>query len=300
VLEALTRGVGQNLSTNVEFKTRHNIGAGTMQRALDLLRDRGAVVIASHGHLGRQIEQINIGQSWQAAGLSPIRLLLPPAGPVEIDALSSLLADGLTALGVPYTVHHLRGGAGRLAAMQRCECDFAVVSTGTWADAGSKADKPSSTVVRALAPGTYYAPQRLVVVSRKGMRPQDIRVVTIDRDSSDHTALTFGEFPPTGGYEYVDAPFPAVPAWVLRKRADAGIWHQTSSVIPLDLAGIDLRGLKQPASKQAWDALSGVALIGSSERPELRSVIEALDFDSLLEAQQKALAQERDDSLGFL
>ncbi len=297
VLEVLARGVGSSLSTNVDFKARYNIGAGTMQRALDLLRDRGAVTVANRGHLGRRVEQIDVGQAWQAAGLAPVRVILSPGGPIEIDVLASRLADELTRLGVSHTTHHLRGGAGRLAALRSGEYDLAVVSAGTWSDAARRSASTSSEVIRKLAPGTYYAPGRLVVVTRQGQDWASIKRVAIDRESPDHVALTLSEFPLTEGFDYVDAPFPSVPAWVLRDRVDAGIWHETVSVIPLDVAGVELAAPQRQAATEAWDALSGVTLIGSEKRPELRSVIEALQLDDLRTAQQTALEAAHDDSL---
>jgi len=300
VLEALTRGVGEPLSTNVEYKTRFNVGAGTMQRALDLLRDRGALTVVNRGHLGRRIERLDISQAWQAAGLASVRLLLPLGGPIEIDVLADVLANELTHVGVPHTVHHLRGGAGRLVSVRAGHHDLAVVSTGSWSGARVISTLHDTEVVRKLAPGTYYAPQRLVVVTRERMTFPDIRRVAIDRQSSDHVELTQAEFPESEGFEYVDAPFPSVPAWVLRGRVDAGIWHRTTSVIPLDLAGIDLAELQRPASKKAWNTLSGAALIGTKKRPELASVMAALRLDRLWDDQHAALTAETDDSLDGL
>jgi hypothetical protein len=296
VLEALTRGVGANLSTNVDFKARYNIGAGTMQRALELLRDRGAVTILNRGHLGRRIEHVDIGQAWQAAGLAPVRMILPPSGPIEIDVLTERLADELTRLGVPHTVHHLRGGANRLSAVHKETHDLAVVSAGTWSE--RKTPTPTGLdVVRVLDPGTYYAPGRLVVVTRTRDQDKPIRRVAIDRQSSDHVALTRAEFPESDGYEYVDAPFPSVPAWVLRERVDAGIWHETVSVVPLDIAGIDINELQRPAAATARDELSGATLVGSPARPELRMVVQALGLSTIRAHQQKALLSAHDDSL---
>jgi len=270
-----------------------------MQRALDLLSDRDAIKVVNRGHLGRWIEHVNIGHSWQAAGLSPARILLPPSGSIEIDVLSEMLAVGLSAIGIPHTVNHLRGGAGRLAAIGRGEFDVALVSVGAWLNNDLNLGSDSSAFVRTLAPGTYYAPRRLVVVTRQGTPTQSIRRVAIDRTSSDHVALTLGEFPESDGYEYVDAPFPAVPAWVLRNRVDAGIWHLTSSVVPLDLAGIDLKEFQRPEAIRMSDTLSGASLVCSRQRPELKCVIEALSLDDLLNAQQTAMESERKESIYF-
>lgn len=300
VLEALTRGVGEPLPTNVEYKSRSGIGAGTLQRAIDLLQEREALTVVSRGHLGRFIASLQVGECWQAAGLPPVRVLLPPLGPLEIDVLASRLADALTDLGVTHTVHHLRGGSGRLDALDRGEHDLSVVSIGTWEDVeGADADAgrgPDGRCVRRLAPGTYYAPGRLAVVSRMSAAGEVPRRVAIDRASPDHVTLTMREFPVEEGFDYVDAPFPRVPEWVLRGQVDAGIWHMTQSVVPLDLAGLRLAPLQRPAVEEVWGSLSGAALVGSRLRPELRTVIESLPLNDLRDSQQTALNSQSEQA----
>src|SRR4051794_3575381 len=104
VKDALSRGVDSAMPTNVDYRECYGISAGTMQRALSVLADRGALEVVSRGHLGRVIRSLDLAQCWQAAGLDPVRLAMPPAGPPEADVLADQLAEGLTASGIPHTV----------------------------------------------------------------------------------------------------------------------------------------------------------------------------------------------------
>jgi len=306
VLEALSRGSGATLPTNAHFKSTRNIAAGTMQRALDLLQDRGALAIVSRGHLGRVIESLDVGQCWQAAGLPPVRLLLPPRGPIEIDVLDNRLAEDLTRLGIPHTVHHRPGGARRVDAVMTGEHDLAVVSAGAYDgtigsvqgadESGGPEGEGVAILSRRLESGTYYAEGRLVVVRLASCEPAGPLRVAIDRGSPDHVVLTEAEFPVDAGHTYVDTPFPSVPAQVLRGAVDVGIWHVTRSIIPLDLAGLATDGLSAAAARAAWSELSGAVLIGSPSRPELRSVMAELRLDDLADVQQDALRRGVDDS----
>ncbi|UUE22504.1 YhfZ family protein [Microbacterium sp. J1-1] len=300
VLEALSRGAGATLPTNAHFKSTCNIAAGTMQRALDLLQDRGALAVVSRGHLGRVIESLDVGQCWQAAGLPPVRLLLPPRGPIEIDVLDNRLAEDLTRLGIPHTVHHRPGGARRVDAVMTGEHDLAVVSAGAFdgtinASVGAEGGA-RSVLSRRLEPGTYYAEGRLVVVRMGSFEPTGPLRIAIDRGSPDHVVLTEAEFPIGAGHTYIGTPFPSVPAQVLRGEVDVGIWHMTRTIIPLDLAGLATDALSTDAAKAAWGELSGAVLIGSPSRPELRSVTAELRLDDLAEVQQDALRRDVDDS----
>lgn len=294
VTDALARGTGATLPTNADYLRDHGIGAGTIQRALNLLGERDALHVVSHGHRGRSIRSIDVGQAWQAAGLAPIRLLLPPGGSVEIDVLEHAMAEGLTDLGIPHTVHHSRGGAGRLHSVMAGEHDMAVVSGGVGLDAAGDDGSGLSAAARArlvrpLGPGTYYAPGRLAVVRRTADLARTPRRIAIDSQSPDHVALTRTEFPPDSGVVYVETHFPGVPEAVLRGEVDAGIWHLQHSVIPLDLAGLTTDRLTRPASVEAWQRLSPAVLIGWTGRPELAAVLAALPLDAVADAQLEAI-----------
>ena len=295
VEDALSRGVDSSMPTNVAFQERYGISAGTMQRALALLADRGALEVVSRGHLGRVIRSLDLAQCWQAAGLDPVRLALPPSGPPEADVLADQLAEGLTASGIPHTVRHLPGGTARLAAVRAGAHDLTVVSAGSWADSGHNwPTDDANALLRELPAGTYYAPGRLVVVRlADDTRAGPVRVA-IDENSPDHASLTMVAFPPSAGHEYLPTTFPGVPRAVLSGEADAGVWHIARSVVPLRLTGLRLDPFSDPAAVELARVLSPAVLVGTPDRPELRPVIAGLDLGGLVEAQRRALADAED------
>lgn len=283
-LDALSVGVGGTLPTNQHYLTQQGIGAGTIQRALNELRASGALLVISRGHLGRVVTYIDIAAAWRAGWLPSVRLALPPAGPVEIAALQQALAESLSQLGIPHTVRHLRGGSIRLGQTHSGEADLSVVSAGVLAAA------PTSQPHRALGLGTYYGPDRIAVVRRHSDEQNAPRRIGIDEDSPDHRAITEGEFPRADGFEYVAVPFPRIPAAVLSGQADAGIWHITPSVVPLDLAGLVVHGLRTTGGQDAWRVASEAVIVCSPLRPELHAVIDGLDMRDLVARQSAAIA----------
>lgn len=294
VQDALGRGVGATMPTNFEYQERYGISAGTMQRALAMLDDRGALRVFSRGQLGRFIRTIDVALCWQAGGLDPVRLLMPPAGPPEADTLAEYLAEGLTARGIPHTVHHLPGGTARLAAVRGGREDLTVVSSGTWTS--DQADHPDdgAALLRELDAGSYYASARLVIVRRKGdQRDAGLRVA-IDEDSPDHAALTRAALPLQDGHRYIRTSFPGVPRAVLSERVDAGVWHVARSVVPLGLAGLRLDALPGGPATELARSLSAAVLVGTSARPELRLAISELPLDGLAATQAEAIAQSDD------
>ncbi|MEW1861135.1 hypothetical protein OG896_37170 [Streptomyces sp. NBC_00669] len=290
VVDALRVGVGETLPTNSHYLRTVGASAGTVQRAIKTLADQEALVTASHGHQGRTVGSLHVGAAWHIAGLSPLRLLFPPSGPAEIDALTEALAGELTELGVPHTIRHQRGGTRRLAALHAGAYDLAVVSSGAFRGATQASDAAPSLT---LAPGTYYAPHRLVAVTRTGDDPPGPGArVAIDDDSPDHVLLTQSAFPPDRGYTYVNCRFPEVPTAVLRRQVDVGIWHLSHTVIPLDLAGLSCADMERLDTVTDWREVSAAVLVGGTQRGELRSVLASIRLPNLFSAQQQWLRDE--------
>jgi hypothetical protein len=285
--DALAVGVNGTLPTNQDYLETQGIGAGTLQRALDEMRAGGALRTVSRGHLGRMVAELDVASAWRLGGLPPIRLVLPPAGPVEVTALQEVLAEALSGLAIPHTARHLRGGSARLEMTLTGLVDLSVFSTGVL----RAADTPADLKHRALGVGTYYGPDRIAVVRRVGDRLPPRRIA-VDDDSPDHRALTLGEFPPQGDWEYLQVPFPRVPAAIATGQADAGIWHICPSPVPLERAGLDLGRLASQSGQAAWRSTSEAVLAVGPTRPELAGLLEALDMSDLIGRQAGAIAAD--------
>ena len=293
VSDALSKRVGDTLARTDDVRQSFGVGVGTVQRALDLLAERGALQTTSRGHLGRRIEAIDVGQCWQAAGLAPVRIVLSPPGSVEVTALEVTLSGELVRLGVPYTVHHLAGGNPRLEQLREGQADLTVVSAGTFDGLVEGWDSRASVVSRQLEPGTYYAPERLLVLTAAQAGPTDeLRRIAIDRESFDHEALTLAQFPPAPGRSYLQVPFPEVPAHVLAGVVDAGIWRITTLAVPVELTGLHTRPMSGEAAIATRDRLSGATIVAWTGRPELRAVLDSLDLTGLPAARREAVELE--------
>jgi hypothetical protein len=294
VLDALGKRSGDTLTKNSDFREALGVGIGTVQRALDLLADRGALRTVSRGHLGRRIESVDLGQCWQAAGLPPIRVSLSPPGSVEVDSLEAWLSDELVRLGVPHTMRHVRGGNQRLEQLRSGVFDLTVVSAGTFSALVDTWASPDVVMSRLLGPGTYYSPERLVVLTTDASRElEGMQRIAIDRESFDHEALTLAQFPPSPHREYIDVPFPEVPSFVLAGLADAGIWHVISSAVPLSLTQLKTHQMVGAWAIATRDRLSYATVTVPAGRPELRSVLDAVRLESLTVARDATIAADQ-------
>lgn len=291
VLDALHKGVGGTLQRSSDLQASVGVGAGTIQRAITLLAEQGAVTTQARGHLGRTITAIDIGAAWHLAQLGPVRIVLSPSGAIEIDALHSTISSELSEMDVPHSLEAMSGGEQRLRALLDGDFDITAVSAGTFETFIERNGDSQILASTALDPGTYYRRNRLVTVSRAHDTGTPRRIA-IDPDSYDHRSLTLAEFPESGGFDYVEITYSLVPAYVLAGYVDAGVWRMTKSPVPVSLAGLRATELQRPEAVNVLRDFSRTVIVARSDRPELRAVLNSLTLTALVDNQDRADAED--------
>ncbi|WP_413724812.1 YhfZ family protein [Sodalis sp. RH16] len=288
-VHALSSGCGKKLITNAQLFDEYGIVAGTVQRALRNLIDSGALVTVSKGHLGRIIEYIDVGLCWNLAKLNPVHLLMPHSGSVEVDTLVSIITQQLGRLNIPYFINYAAGGAFRLNSVLSGKSDIVLTSLGV---INSHYNPVDNNTIKILNTGSYYAINRLIVVTRTLNDLFPPQRIGIDSSSLDHLKLTQLEFPEKDGFSYVETEYRHIPVKILKGEIDAGLWHMTSSPIPLSEAGLRGQLLSRKESLEAHDALSAGVFIVNPHRIELSAILAKLDNKMIHELQQKCIQKE--------
>jgi hypothetical protein len=272
-VDALSVGVGGRLPTSAHYREKLDVGAGTVQRAIDLLVSAGAFKVTARGHLGRIIDELRVERLWHMGSLGPIRAVLPPRGPVEVRSIAQALSELFTKMELPFSIIHVRGAAERVALINSGKADIAAVSSGVVTHQLAE-HKEIRYWSFNLGHFTYYDHNRMHVLEKGAvdLRPIQTRVA-IDQSSLDHARFTKLEFPEVDGYQYVDIDFPRVPVAILDGRVDVGVWHEMQTLITPQLAGLQVRPLRNPSSVADLAASSSAVVLVSSARPELRSAI---------------------------
>jgi hypothetical protein len=286
--DAIALGIGNRLPTTIQYQQSYDVGSGTVQKALDLLQNSEALQLASRGHQGRQIIDLNIGRLWSVGNLPRIRIALPPPGPAEVWGLIELFRDTLNTLEVPLSISHARGAKSRVDALLGGRADVALLSRVAAAALGV-ADDPRYAIM-SLGEGSYYAEGSIILLRRVGAANGNAPLrVGIDRTSDDHVRLTLSEFPEQQGCEYVDCQFPNMPTTVLEKLVDVGIWHRMLLMTPLHLIGLRADPLTRPAARSEQQRLSEAVLVFYADRAEIAAVLRTLDIASLPDRQRRLL-----------
>lgn len=254
------------MPTNETYLTQLDTSVGTIQRAMSLLAEQGALSTKSRGHLGRIIDAINVGTAWNTAGLAPVRLIFPPQGAREIDELCDRVVALLNELHVAHTLSHVRGASQRAEALRNGNADLIFVSKG----AAHSLNAPiEAGFTHSFDTGSYYGANRLVQITRTREDGHDRTPrIAIDSESPDHTLITHTVYQ-EGEHIFVECPFPDIPRAVLAREVDSGIWHRSELAIPPELCGLTLAALSGMAFQRVWERISAGVLIGLPSRHEL-------------------------------
>lgn len=287
-LDILRKGPGERIATSVQLQEQLNVGSGTIQKALRHLVDVGAVKLRMKGHQGTWIVEFNPSILWAAADLGPVRLAMTPPGAAEITAVAAQLRADLWSHNIPIEFDSIRGAENRVDAVRSGAALACLISRGAALDLGV-IDSPEFETLD-LGPRTYYRPETMAIARRPDLEAADVRRIAVDVTSFDHMAFTSGAFGAIDGLEYVECSFPEVPAMVLSKRADAGVWHRVTSIITPEMAGLIVEPLDWNAGDtEKYEELSRGIIVWRSDRPEMAAAIQLVDVERVRVAQDELI-----------
>lgn len=291
-LDILCRGLGQRLATNVQYQEQLNVGSGTVQKALQSLTRAGAVSLKARGHQGTFITDLDVGALWRTATIGELKISMTAPGAIEAHGLAQGLSGEARRLGIPIVFEYVRGAEVRTRRVLGRSASAAVLSCGAAKSIRVSAQSKILDVID-LGAHTYYYANSFVVISRPAAIHPPTRIA-IDSASYDHEKVTFAEFPSDERYEYVECDFSSIPAVVLEGRADAGVWHRRSLLIPLRLLDLEVRSLARPAALRTVEHLSNAQILWRTDRPEIAAFLRLVRTEAIRVRQHELLKLDPD------
>lgn len=276
--------VGEAIPTMAALAAESGTGTGTVQAALAGLRDVGAVQFSTHGHQGTTLIERDLGKLWSASSPGPLTGILPLPGSIEFSGLATAVSVTFEQSGVPATLAFRLGSRKRIDFLTSGGADFIACSLAFARTLGE--DFASID----LGPSTYYTHDSVAVITRAGEFPGTRGRIAIDRQSHDHEARTKAEFPKAN---FVESAYPMIPDAIVAGRADAAVWHRTSSS-PIETArGIEIHPLSRPEPDIA-EELSHAALVTPADGTlGLALLASVIDPDEIARVQQEVAEQLR-------
>src|SRR5918997_2713792 len=146
----------------VELAQNYKVGHGTVQEAMRLLEEMGAVRFRRRGAQGTVAEAARDEVLWYVANVGHLIGSLPLPYSRRYAGLATALYALLSEAGIPISLSYIRGGARRLEILLRGGSNFAVTSLFT--TEGFLAKHPGAlSVVMNLGPRTYVTEHRLIL-----------------------------------------------------------------------------------------------------------------------------------------
>lgn len=290
----LTREVGQRIPPIQRLQTTIGAGAGTVMKIFREFEDLDAIKLEARGRLGTVITQRHVGRLWEAASLGNLRLSMPPPGPVEQQAISQVVTEALSRLGIPVMVEYRGGSRNRLEEVFHERSAVAVTSVSAFLHHRKSF---GGLVHLDVGTSTYYAPGSLVTIERSNKAPQGRLRVGIDEASYDHDLLTRAQFADRDPV-YVPCFFYRVPEAVLRGTVDVAVWHQLPTVIPPELAGLTLTTLDSQSAGELLPTVSHAALVTRALNSPANAALREVRLGAIPVLQRELASRTNDDVEG--
>ncbi|RLV57015.1 GntR family transcriptional regulator [Aeromicrobium phragmitis] len=281
-VELSSAAPGDRMATVQELSERHGVGKGTVQAALALLEEAGAVRIRPRGKLGTFIAEIDHSLIWELAGGQSVSVAMPLPYSRRYEGLATGLHAAFGRAGVPLTLMFVRGSIDRARALQQERADFAVMSR------FSAEAEPGVEIVHDFGPHTYVGAHGLVVVEGRDPDDPDLRVA-VDPASVDQRELTMARFPDLPPERRVEVSYNQLTRYFAEGLVDATVWNldEIDAHISIPVTVHPLEGVDDHATTSAVI----VARSGADTVPT--PVRAALGDDLIMESADEVVAGRR-------
>lgn len=275
--------VGARLKPVGELAAEFGTGRGTIQSALKVLIDEGAVELEPRGKLGSYIRRLDYEKLLARAGLSTVIGVMPVAYSVRFVGLATGLTRAFEQAGLTLVLAQVRGGKNRTNLLRTGRCDFAIVSRLAWEKEAAGGDLH---LALSLGPGSYVGDHVLLVRSDTAGITDGMRV-GVDPTSHDHVQLALAECQGRA-VQIVEISYPQAIAKLLAREIDAAIWDGEVPGTPESLRVLPL-SRRRPDGGADTEA---VLLVRGDDLALADLLRNRIDAEAVVAVQQRVLSGE--------
>ncbi|WP_411139667.1 GntR family transcriptional regulator YhfZ [Streptomyces sp. x-80] len=273
-----------------DFAQELGYGNGTIQAALALLEEAGAIETTARGHLGTFLVRSDRAILWRLSGLGTLLAAMPLPYSRRYEGLATGLRAAFEEAGTPFAITFMRGAGTRTAALLEGKTDLVVLSRFA-ADRLIEEHPGELTLVADLGPATYVGAHGLLLREGASLDMPGLRVA-IDHASEDQWMLAERAFAGRSDIEWVESSYMQMGDLLARNQADATVWNLDE--VQGRSAGVEVLPLGDEVTRELALRNSSAAIIGRSEGAKaLTAVREALDLSRVTSLQAEVLRGER-------
>lgn len=219
--ELLTWKPGDRIPSISEYQEKLQVSRGTVQNALNYLKDSGAITLTSHGHLGTFIESMDYRRLQECSFNRELLGCMPLPYSICYQGLATALFRQLSVYA--FNLFYARGSESRLTLLGSDVCQFVVCSRYA-AEEAIRCHEDVQIAVD-LGPGTYLTRHILVFRDPDKKKIEPGMRIAYDHASLDHRHLTESIVDGIPHVELVDMKAHKITRAVSSGEIDAGVWN---------------------------------------------------------------------------
>ncbi|MFD9287581.1 GntR family transcriptional regulator YhfZ [Streptomyces sp. NPDC060030] len=272
-----------------DFAEQLGCGNGTVQAALRLLEESGAIVTSARGHLGTFLVRSDRTVLWRLSGLGTLLAAMPLPYSRRYEGLATGLRGAFEESGAPFAVTFMRGAGARTAALLEGKVDMVVLSR--FAADQLIAEHPVELVAD-LGPATYVGAHGMLV--RRGVDTDTPGLrVAIDHSSEDLRMLVERVFAGREDIEWKEASYMQLHDLFARGEVDATVWNLDEAQGRIG-QGVEVRPLGDEVTRELALRNSSAAVICRADGARTSTAVRAaLDLSLVTRIQAEVLRGER-------
>lgn len=228
-LEFIRLPSGSRIPTVSELNSKIGLARGTIQNALKMLTEKGAVQLYSRGAMGTFLKKKNMGLLLDFAGIDSLVGAMPLPYSVRYEGLATGLISGVENVNdLPVSLAYMRGAECRISMVLGGRYDFAIVSRMA-AEQVIREKKLPLKIIKSFGPGSYLGAHVILFHDRTRHQIEDGMKIGIDRDSIDQTTLTC-KICQGRSVEFVPMTYNQVTKAIRAGIIDAAVWNEDEIV----------------------------------------------------------------------
>src|SRR5574341_317337 len=238
--EFLAYHPGDRIKTAKEYARDLDSGTGTVQVAMKLLTDAGAIGLSARGQLGTFITKIDYLELYHFTLRGSIVGAMPLPYSRRYEGFATGLKENFQEKNFDLNLTFIRGSANRLSALDDRRCDFTFLSR--MAVEQIEAEGKRFALKHGLGTGTYVSKHIVLLRDNSQNCIQNGMRVGVDTQSSDHMILVKRACEDRQ-VEFLDMSYMQLLAALTTGRIDATVWNEddliTSKSQPLGVHRAD-------------------------------------------------------------
>ncbi|UNS99472.1 GntR family transcriptional regulator [Streptomyces tubbatahanensis] len=274
-----------------DFAEELGCGNGTVQAALRLLEEAGAIETAARGHLGTFLVRSDRAILWRLSGLGTLLAAMPLPYSRRYEGLATGLRAAFDDAGTPFAITFMRGAGSRATALMEGKADLVVLSRFA-ADRLIEEYPEDLAIVVDLGPATYVGAHGVLLREGGSLDSPGLRVA-IDHASEDQRMLAELTFGGRVDVEWVECSYMQLPDLLGHNEADATVWN-LDEVQGRIGGGVDVRPLGDEVTRDLSLRNSSAVVIGrAGSAAALHAIRQAIDPARVAELQSEVLRGDR-------